>query len=152
MESTLTLEPVSPRERWTPIELMRDFNNVRHLVPKSPGYAPTIETPIGRRLMDRYLEDSISLSSYGVEYSQFKGDKSVHLKFHHRRKLVESLGNGPTSVQNYCNGHSNSFNIPPSFYLTIRYFKQNKNTKNNKIDTTKKFIHTFLLYLHINLT
>ena len=93
MESTLTLEPVSPRERWTPIELMRDFNNVRHLVPKSPGYAPTIETPIGRRLMDRYLEDSISLSSYGGEYVLSSKEDEVRPPEFHRRKLVESLCN-----------------------------------------------------------
>ena len=99
MESTLTLEPVSPRERWTPIELMRDFNNVRHLVPKSPAYAPTIETPIGRRLMDRYLEDSISLSSYGGEYVLSSKEDEVRPPEvpSVTEKLVESLGNGPTS-------------------------------------------------------
>ena len=102
---SLTLEPITPRE-WDPIELMRNFNEIRHLYPKtSPQYRDTMGTP-RNPLMERFLEDTIEFSCVvhplpDPPRPPATTHKEDELRYPEVPSLttraIESLGNGPPS-------------------------------------------------------
>ena len=107
---SLTLEPITPTPReWDPIEVMRNFNEIRHLYPKtSPQHRDTMGTP-RNPLMERFLEDTAKFSCVVRPLPDPPLPASAPATTHKEDELrlpevpsltiraVESLGNGPPS-------------------------------------------------------